>query len=249
MATAPARLERTIAPVAPRWRPRSVVAVLEHLDECADLLSEPEARLAARDCVAPRLDLERGDWQPPTDPRRCESWLGMLVLGGLLSRVVETKGHRAQELLGPGDVLRPWDDDGVAATVPSFASWRVIEPASIAMLDGGFAARAARWPGVAVCLMRAAIRRSHMQSRVLAFTGARHADERLLLLFWHLADRWGRTSADGIQIPLRLTHSLLAELVSLRRPTVSLALSELRDRGALSRLDDGTWRIAPGAGA
>ncbi len=246
MATARAMLDRdetTIAPLVPLRQRRSMVRVLEHLDASTESLDPREADQAAHDCVAPRLALNPGAWQPPADPRRCRSWLGLLVLDGLLTRAFETEGHRAQELLGPGDVLRPWDDDGSAATIPSKTTWRVIEPSSVAVLDGGFAARAARWPAIAVDLMRAAVRRSHVQSSILAFTGARHADERLLLLFWHLADRWGRTGADGVHIPLRLTHALLAEIVSLRRPTVSLALSELREQGALARLDDGTWRL------
>ena len=52
---------------------------------------------------------------------------------------------------------------------------------------------------------------------------AHHArvELRLHMLFWHLADRWGRVRADGVSVPLRLTHSILADLVSARRPSVS----------------------------
>ncbi len=227
---------------------RSMVRVLEHLDECLEPFDAVTARRALQDCVAPRLVLEPGGWCPPADAQRCRDWLGLLVLDGLLTRAVEIDGNRAQELLGPGDVLRPWDDDGVWATIPSVSSWRVIEPSSVALLDDGFAARAARWPSISVCLVRAAVRRSHAKSAILALTRARRADVRLMLLFWHLADRWGRMGADGVHVPLRLTHALLAELACLRRPTVSVALSELRARGELLRLADGTWRLAAGRG-
>ena len=68
-------------------------------------------------------------------------------------------------------------------------------------------------------------------------------DVRLHMLFWQLADRWGRVRSDGISVPLRLTHTVLAELVAARRPTVTSALSELADRGVL-RAVDGAWLLS-----
>ena len=68
-------------------------------------------------------------------------------------------------------------------------------------------------------------------------------DFRLQVLFWHLAERWGRMRADGVLLPLRLTHSVLADLIAARRPTVSSALAELSRRGVLTTTDEG-WRLA-----
>jgi CRP/FNR family transcriptional regulator, cyclic AMP receptor protein len=62
-------------------------------------------------------------------------------------------------------------------------------------------------------------------------------DHRLLLLLWHLADRWGRVTAAGTRIPLRLTHALLADLVAARRTSVTTALAQLEDEGHLYRDD------------
>ena len=64
-------------------------------------------------------------------------------------------------------------------------------------------------------------------------------NRRLLLLLWHLADRWGRVTPDGVRIPLRLTHTLLADLVASRRPSVTTALALLEHEGHLVR-DDNT---------
>ena len=50
-------------------------------------------------------------------------------------------------------------------------------------------------------------------------------DRRLLALFWHLAERWGRVTGDGVLVPLTLSHRMLSQLVGARRPTVSTALS------------------------
>jgi CRP/FNR family cyclic AMP-dependent transcriptional regulator len=68
-------------------------------------------------------------------------------------------------------------------------------------------------------------------------------DRRLMALFWHLAERWGRVSGDGVIVPLRLTHALLGQLVGARRPTVSTALSKLIERGELLRRPDGSWLL------
>ena len=62
------------------------------------------------------------------------------------------------------------------------------------------------------------------------------------MLLWHLAARWGRVRGDGTVLPLRLTHSVLADLVAARRPTVTTALSDLTRRG-LVRTDGETWLL------
>jgi hypothetical protein len=62
-------------------------------------------------------------------------------------------------------------------------------------------------------------------------------------LFWHLAERWGRVTGDGVIVPLALTHRILGQLVGARRPTVSTALSELAERGELVRRPDGSWLL------
>jgi CRP-like cAMP-binding protein len=45
-----------------------------------------------------------------------------------------------------------------------------------------------------------------------------------------------------VTVPIRLTHSVLADLVAARRPTVTSALSELAKRGDVIPVDDG-WLL------
>ena len=222
-------------------RGRSGVHVLDEVPELGADLGPAESRAARMRCVAARVGLVEGPWTPPCDPERCDSWLGLLILDGLLVRTVDIAGMRAQEILGPGDLLRPWDDDGQTASVPAEATWQVIQPASLALLDGRFAVAAAPWPAIGRALLRGAVQRGYSRSVLLAIAQARRADVRLLLLFWHLADRWGRVGPEGVTLPLRLTHERLAELVCLRRPTVSMALGGLREEGRVDRASDGTW--------
>ena len=42
-----------------------------------------------------------------------------------------------------------------------------------------------------------------------------------MMLFWHLADRFGQTGADGIHIPIPLTHRIISELIAVGRPSVT----------------------------
>jgi CRP-like cAMP-binding protein len=68
-------------------------------------------------------------------------------------------------------------------------------------------------------------------------------DDRLLVVMWFLAERWGRVRPEGVVLPLKLTHQLLAALVGAKRPSVTTALGELTTAGLLERRDDGSWLL------
>jgi Crp-like helix-turn-helix domain len=67
-------------------------------------------------------------------------------------------------------------------------------------------------------------------------------DQRLLAMMWLLAESWGQVTAAGTSVPLSLTHDVLGGLIGARRSTVTLALGELADRGALIR-QGGGWLL------
>lgn len=226
-------------------RERGTVCVL---DEDPALLAAPDSA-ARRRLVARSLSVGTGAWDPLDGdlPRDFDGWLGLLVLDGLLVRQTQVNGLRCAELLGPGDVLRPWDESGAGATLTSDALWRVLEPVRLAILDAGFARRASAWPELNAELMHRLLGRSRSLSVLLALTQARRADVRLRTLFWHLADRWGRVTPDGIVLPLNLTHSVIAQLTGLRRPSVSLSLGELERSGEIVRRSRDDWLIAHAA--
>jgi len=214
------------------------VDLLRHDRELLSLLSPRGKEETTPRLPVQVLTLERGPWQPEThEPSR--DHLGFLVLGGLLGRrVLVPERGRSLELLGRGDTFRAWQEDS-----PSFSeiAWTVIEPASIAALDGEFKARAREVPE----LMELFAERAHRRSRRLAVSAAIAntvgVEERLLLLLWQLAELWGRKAPQGALLPYRLSHQTLAELVGARRPTVTLALRSLGERDAVRRDDSGGW--------
>jgi CRP/FNR family transcriptional regulator, cyclic AMP receptor protein len=169
--------------------------------------------------------------------------MGLLVLEGMLTRVIEIRRRRSVELLGRGDVLRPWVLLGEDAPAQVKIEWTVMEPVSLAILDAAFARRVARWPEIGTVLMDRLMMRSRWLALDLAISHVRRLDDRLMLLFWQLARRWGRVTPNGIVIPLALQHQLIADLIGAQRPSVTTRLGVLRDRGLITRRGDGTWLL------
>ncbi len=219
-------------------RPR--VAVLDADPELGQELAADQRAPARAAAIATAVTLPRGAWRPPA---RAGGHLGLLVLDGLLTRTIGLLGRASMQLLGPEDLVRPWDDDASSGSVPRTLTWAVHEPAEVAVLDRRFAERVMPWPEITAALIARALRQSSWLDAHLAILENPSVELRTLLFLWHLADRWGRVGADGVQVPVRVTHETLGRLVRAQRPSVTRALNQLAARGALSRAFDGTWRL------
>lgn len=218
--------------------------VLSHDPSLADFLPASEVEEAERVLVAPAVTLEPGPWAPRSgiDPRA--GHLGLLIASGSMIRQVELGPTVCAELVGPGDLLRPWASAGVGSLVAAQTSWEVLEEARILLLDRRFAVAAARWPDLTGALVERAINRAHALALAQAIGCTTGLELRLLTLFRQLAHRWGRMRPDGVLVPLRLTHETIARLVGARRPSVSSTLKQLERDGRLTRIDRDTWLLA-----
>ena len=215
-----------------------VVAPLLDLDPglAGDLT--PALREQVRGWLVVRiLTLPRGPWPGSAD--REPGLMGFLVLDGVLTRNVSLGRIAYPELLGRGDLLRPWQTEASNRLGPVQVSWQVLEPARVAVLDKRFAGIVGRWPEVVDELLGRALNRARELDLHMAIAQLPLLELRLLALLWHLADRWGRPVDDGMHVPIRLTHSLLAGMVLGRRPSVSTTLTEMTNRGLVSRVEDG----------
>jgi hypothetical protein len=213
------------------------VALCRVLEEDADLAAGLEGgRLseATRRCLATAIVLVEKEWKPEREARQARDGFGLLVLEGLLIRRVGLPGRFGAELLGPGDLLRPWHA-GEETSLPFTVHFAVAERARIAILDRAFAVRAAPFPEVATAIAGRAVRRVRNLAVEMAIVHYPDVRRRLLLVLWHLADRWGQVTPEGVRIPLRLRHQLLADLVAARRPSVSSALTKLTSEGLVRR--------------
>jgi CRP/FNR family transcriptional regulator, cyclic AMP receptor protein len=221
---------------------RSLISLLETDPELGEGMSAGDLEAATRAVVAQTRVLEAGPWDPHADEWESASAVGMLVLEGVLTRDIVFAGRTTTELLGAGDVLRPWEDDVQFDPLPFGVVWHVHEATRVAVLDARFALAAARWPALAAALSRRHVRRARGLAFQLAIAQLPRVDDRLLVLLWALAERWGRVSPQGVRLPLQLPHRTLATLVGARRPSVTTALSGLTRDGLVERTDDG-WLL------
>jgi CRP/FNR family cyclic AMP-dependent transcriptional regulator len=220
------------------------VHVLDAYPDLARGLPPEQARIARHHLSAPTTVLRPGPAPASSGTiERQPGHLGVLVVEGLLSREVVLGGTVTTELVGRGDVLRPVDHDVAGAPVQFDIAWRVLQTTRILYLDRDFALAAGRWPEVIEEIVSSAVRRSQSLALHLAVSHLRRVDTRLLVLMWHMADRWGKVGRDGVTVPLKLTHQMLGHLVGAQRPSVTTALKQLTDEGRLSRGADGTWML------
>ena len=164
----------------------------------------------------------------------------MLIEGAIL-RDVQVGRFPAGELLGPGDLLRPWQRDEGYASVPASTTWTALSEARFAVLDRDYMKATAPWPELAASLVCRAVDRSRSTAFSFALTNLPLLEQRLLGLLWALADRWGRVRSDGVLVPFRLDHEVLSRLVSARRPSVSRTAVHLAERGHLRRTPERHW--------
>ena len=219
------------------------IRLLEADPELGSLLAPARRADAERDLIVRTHRLSVGPWDVSRLAGASADHVGLLVLDGVLARELVVADHVSAELLGPGDLVRPWQGAGAAGLLPVRAVWSVLSTVTLAVLDRRFAAEAARYPEITAALFDRLGERSLRLATTQAISQLTRVDRRLKALFWHLAERWGRMSGDGVVVPLALTHRILGQLVGARRPTVSTALSELAERQELVRRPDGSWLL------
>lgn len=201
--------------------------------------ADPALHRAAATAV---LELAPGPVVPLLAPLPAGSF-GYVILDGMLSVGMHLGERLTLELLGPTDLIRPGAGRSLAGEQPPNVDFRALTPASVAVLDVGFARRVAAWPEIA----SAVIARSVLRARRLQFQAAVRAmpriEDRLLLMLWHYAERWGRVTRDGVVLDLRLTHEQIAAIVGAQRPTVTVQLGGLEREGVVRREQRVRWTL------
>jgi hypothetical protein len=221
--------------------PSSLCHVLREDPELADAIPIDRRQRAIEDCTASELWIAPGVWGG-RGSLGFRGGIGVLVLGGLMIRRVGIEGRFGAELIGDGDLLRP-NEESISPLLPLTTEWSIVLPTRVAALDRTFEQSIAQYPELTRALVARAIQRSKNLAVNMAIVHQARVDVRLHMLLWHLAGRWGRVRSDGTVLRLRLTHTVLADLVAARRPTVTTALSELSRRG-LVRTDGETWVLS-----
>jgi CRP/FNR family cyclic AMP-dependent transcriptional regulator len=220
---------------------RTGVGLLEADPDLAAGLDDRAAAEARAQLVAHVDRIEPGSWDPQRALPDPDGHLGVLVLDGLMTRDVQIASTTCAELVGRGDLLRPWDDLRMHAPLQAAVDWHVLAPTELALIDRRLVHGLGAWPEIMSVLVLRSVARAQALAVSLAISCMQGLKLRLVVLLWHLADRWGRVGTQGVSIPLPLTHRMVGRLVGASRPSVSTALKELERDGVISPREGGGW--------
>jgi hypothetical protein len=229
--------------VARPSHPHPHQSLLDLDPELGQLLADDRREAAQRDLRARVTAVPVGEWDgarlAATDPEN----VGLLVLEGVMAREVVVGDTVSTELLGPGDMVRPWQLSGDAELLHVTVRWNALSKLRLAVLDRRVAVALGQYPEVNAVLIDRLSERAQRLAVGQAISQLHRVDVRLVSLLWHLAERWGRVTGDGVVVPLALSHRVLGQLVGARRPTVSTALAQLAREDKVQRREDGTWLL------
>jgi CRP/FNR family transcriptional regulator, cyclic AMP receptor protein len=222
------------------------VRVLERDPDLGAGLDRPRFELARARCTAERIVVaRRSPWPAVDDPHEEAEQVAFLVLRGTLLHRLRLAGRETVELLGPGDVVRPWSALDDIAELLNPSRWEPLDDVELAALDQVFFEHARPWPELSVALTERMERRMRSSLLRLAVAQIPQLETRLRVVLWDLAGRFGVVDRDGVLLPVRLRHAVLAALVCASRAAVGRALGELQRRDAVRR-DRRGWRLREG---
>jgi CRP/FNR family transcriptional regulator, cyclic AMP receptor protein len=165
---------------------------------------------------------------------------GALVLDGMLFSHHRVGEQTALRLLGPGDLLAV-PGAGASTMLPQ-SVLSATAPVTMALFGTEVLLAARRWPRIVAGFHVRIAEQSDRVAAQLTICQFPRVDQRLLAMMWLLAESWGQVTSAGTRVPLNLTHDAFGALVGARRPTVTLALGQLMERGAIVRQDRG-WLL------
>lgn len=213
------------------------------MDLEADLLRRltEEDRLALGQASLPVVDVSGQAFEVSSFLAQRRAFAAVLV-EGMVMFYLQIGAQPGLRLLGAGEVMaiRETARSPLLAHVHS----RAAPGTRLALLGNDFLALARRVPRLMVGIH---VRLSEQMERLatqLVICQLPRVGDRLLAMLWLLAESWGRVTPSGTTLPLTLTHETLGALVGARRPTVTLALGELIEQGALMHREGGWLLLA-----
>lgn len=202
----------------------------------------PDERAVAAQMLVPVWTLPSGEIDLEAIIAETQGF-GLLLLDGMVLQDLHVDDHSAMRLLGPGDVLASSGFSG--STLLASTGCRVAADTNVAVLGVELLRAVQHWPRLAAGLQARAAEQSGRLAAQLAICQLPRVDRRVLSVLWLLAETWGHVTSAGTRLPLSLTHEVLGGLIGARRPTVTLALGELTERGAIVRQEDGWLLLEP----
>jgi CRP/FNR family transcriptional regulator, cyclic AMP receptor protein len=213
------------------------VSLLEVEPDLADVLSDEQRAEAQRLWLPAAGEDKAGDVAGLLEQSGA---FGAIVLEGMLIQALQISEDPTLRLIGPGSFV-PLAHPPRSMPVTR-ARLLVPIPTRLVLLDDQLLIAARRWPWIVSGLYARMLEHSDRLATQLAICQLPRVEDRLMALMWLLAELWGRVTPAGIRLEISLSHEVLGGLVGARRPTVTLALSKLAERGSLIRHED-EWLI------
>ncbi len=88
------------------------IHLLDADPELGRLLEGDRLIAARRDLLCRLHAIERGPWDAERLRTAGPEHVGLLLIDGVLAREVVLEDNVSAELLGPGDIVRPWQAEG-----------------------------------------------------------------------------------------------------------------------------------------
>jgi hypothetical protein len=204
---------------------------------------DPEDLAAARRLAVPLLSVAEDGVEDLGPELEQSGAFGAIIIDGVVLRQLVVGDQLGMTLLGPGDLILVGSDPPSMLVGESL--WRAVARTRLAVLGREFLLAARRWPSLFAGLELRSAQQIDRLTTQLVVCQLPRVDQRVLALMWLLAESWGHVTPTGTTLPLSVTHDAIGALVGARRPTVTLALRELTDRGAILRQEQGWLLVEP----
>lgn len=218
--------------------PSAQIGLLEAEPVLGRFLNAQEQGLLRR-LPIPRVTVAKGPLDIEGVLEEAEAFAA-IVLDGMVVQDLSLGPQRALRISGPGEVLSAAGSGGSALI--SLGEIRAVAPTEVVLLGRQVMLAARRVPRLLPGLQLLMAQQSERLLAQMVICQMPRVEDRVLALLWQLAETWGRITTSGTLVPLNLTHDAIGELIGARRSTVTLALRDLVERGALVRQSHG-WLL------
>ena len=221
------------------------VRLLELEPDLGARLSDADRAEARREVVLPTAAIPRGPWTVETLERAGQvrgEVTGFLVLRGVVTMEVSVLDRTCVRLIGSRELILL--DTLPTDALPVTWGWAAHAPTDVAIFDDRLLVIGKRWPRLLSTILERAAHQTRQTLLQQAISQLPRVEDRIRALFWVIAERQGLVRADGVFVPLAVTHELIAQMIGGQRPTVSLGLTRLAEQGLLRPVEGG-WLLHP----
>src|SRR5690349_7821547 len=133
--------------------PRMERALLELDGELGQLLAPERREAAERELRVRVTSFPVGEWHGGRLADADPTHLGLLVVEGVLAREVVLEDTVSVELLGPGDIIRPWNFSAGPELLMLTVRWNALSAVQLGLIDRRTAVTLGRYPEISAVVV------------------------------------------------------------------------------------------------